>query len=164
MSDKASRECGGCTACCFTHSVAREDGPVTKVFEWCTHCTQGVGCSIYEARPHACSTYRCAWLRGTLDDDKRPDRWGIVVDIWPIPNESKLFVNLWEATSGRMYAPDIQATVKVLIVAGKYVVACRPIDRNEQLHFPADMAEVDQLRFVNAVIRHIREREREAAA
>src|ERR1700730_4090526 len=44
--------------------------------------TENVGCKIYETRPAVCAGWYCGW-RGMryLDDDWRPDRCGVLIDI-----------------------------------------------------------------------------------
>ena len=158
------RECGGCTACCFTHSVARAGIPVTKMFEWCGHCTQGVGCSIYENRPGSCRTYKCLWLLDSLDESMRPDRWGIVIDIWEVPGEELKLANFWECVKGRFAAPDIQAMIQGLIATGRYAVAGRPMNRDQPLYFPAGMTDAEKLRFLQAAVQELIQQQDAAAA
>jgi hypothetical protein len=79
----ATRECGGCTACCTIHRVKDRafEGGEKPGFTDCVHQVAGVGCGIYEDRPRACRGYRCQWLMGLgiLGDEDRPDRSGVVV-------------------------------------------------------------------------------------
>lgn len=84
MPETAKRSCGGCTACCHTHSV-NMDGVQTRPFETCTHCVSGKGCAIYNKRPYSCSIYRCLWLTN-LPEEMRPDTYGVVLDVWTVPN------------------------------------------------------------------------------
>lgn len=164
MGDTNTRSCGGCTACCFTHSVARDGRPVTPMFEWCGHCEQGVGCSIYAERPYSCSVYRCAWLlQKELGEDKRPDRWGIILDLVTIPGEEKRLLMVWEAKPERLRDDDVKEAIKGLLGLGRYVISTHSVNGNELL-FPADMPEADQVSFVTAAIRHRDERMRQAGA
>jgi hypothetical protein len=71
------RQCGACTACCFTHAVTAIG---KRSREWCPHCEIGVGCSIYLDRPEQCRGFSCLWLRGGWGDEQdRPDRLKVVV-------------------------------------------------------------------------------------
>jgi hypothetical protein len=53
------RDCDGCTLCCKVMEVQEIAKPGGQ---WCQHCTTGVGCGIYAARPRACSAYVCGYL------------------------------------------------------------------------------------------------------
>jgi hypothetical protein len=77
----AGRECGGCTVCCKTLKInVPELKKLAAVL--CEHCTAGVGCRIYEARPSVCKGWYCGWRRMRyLNDDWRPDRCGVLIDI-----------------------------------------------------------------------------------
>ena len=73
--------CGPCTACCKVYSIPAIAKPAGK---WCQHCTVGVGCQVYEARPEACIVYECFWLQSQrrekpLGPELRPDRCKVVV-------------------------------------------------------------------------------------
>jgi Fe-S-cluster containining protein len=44
------------------------------------HNLNGGGCAIYPVRPKVpCRTFKCAWLQGVMDEDKRPDKSGYVM-------------------------------------------------------------------------------------
>lgn len=73
------RNCDGCTMCCKLMRV--EDKPSGT---WCTHCTIGGGCQIYEARPEECRSFHCGYLRmPQLTEDWRPSKCRMVVAIGP---------------------------------------------------------------------------------
>ena len=77
----SGRECGSCTVCCKALKI---DAPELKKLAavLCEHCTGGVGCKIYETRPAVCKAWYCSWRRmGYLNDDWRPDRCGVLIDI-----------------------------------------------------------------------------------
>lgn len=64
----AGRECGECTMCCKLFaipSLGKGEGV------WCSHCTIGTGCQIYEQRPQECRDFFCHYR---LDTDV-PERW-----------------------------------------------------------------------------------------
>ena len=76
----SGRECGGCTVCCKALKI---DVPELKKLAGvlCRHCT-GVGCGIYETRPPVCKEWYCGWRRlPDLDDQWRPDRCGVLIDV-----------------------------------------------------------------------------------
>lgn len=72
------RECGACTLCCTTSAVPELGKPFG---EKCGHCA--VGCGIYAIRPRSCRSFECAWLKGELPEDMRPDLSGVVVEHLP---------------------------------------------------------------------------------
>ena len=73
------RGCGACTVCCKTLKI---DAPELKKLAGvlCQHCSQGVGCKIYETRPQVCQGWYCGWRRMQhLNDEWRPDRCGVLI-------------------------------------------------------------------------------------
>jgi hypothetical protein len=80
LTPRPARACGGCDACCSTIGVRDVPGMGPKpAHTRCAHQSPS-GCGIYEGRPQACRTYRCAWLEGQGDDGDRPDRAGLILD------------------------------------------------------------------------------------
>nr|ACN58747.1 hypothetical protein AKSOIL_0069 [uncultured bacterium BLR3] len=76
-----NRECGSCTMCCKALKI---DVPQLKKLAAvaCEHCAEGVGCKIYETRPPVCKGWYCGWRRmGYLNDEWRPDRSGVLIDV-----------------------------------------------------------------------------------
>ena len=78
-SDRGSRNCGPCTACCdgWMSSETLE----MSAGRACKHRVEG-GCSIYENRPDdPCKVFRCAWLSSPSDYDEsmRPDLIGTII-------------------------------------------------------------------------------------
>jgi len=75
------RECGGCTVCCKAPKInVPELKKLAAVL--CEHCTEDVGCRIYETRPSVCKGWYCGWRRMQyLNNDWRPDRCGVLIDI-----------------------------------------------------------------------------------
>jgi hypothetical protein len=53
----------------------------TAGYAWCKHCTVGVGCRVYDARPAECRDFHCLWRLGFGADEDRPDRHGVVIDL-----------------------------------------------------------------------------------
>lgn len=71
------RECGNCSACCWTHCIEALSKPMHTT---CAHqCAKG--CAIYGDHPHECKLYLCGWRRGYGKDWHRPDLSGVVIDI-----------------------------------------------------------------------------------
>ena len=72
--------CGSCTACCRVFAIPKMDKPAGK---WCTHCSIGKGCKIYDTRPQTCIDFTCLWLESHYHDadmpiEARPDRCKVV--------------------------------------------------------------------------------------
>lgn len=44
----------------------------------CEHLTK-LGCGVHATRANECRQYQCAWLRGSLDAEHRPDRMGLIL-------------------------------------------------------------------------------------
>lgn len=67
MTDKAyvqplaDRSCGKCMLCCKLPEI---DDPDLKkpALQWCSHCSPGKGCQIYDRRPQTCRDYFCLWI------------------------------------------------------------------------------------------------------
>jgi Fe-S-cluster containining protein len=68
---KARRQCGPCTACCFSFAVTLDDGP-KPACEVCKHLSAR-GCGIYHKRPTECRTFECMWRSGFFNEEMRPD-------------------------------------------------------------------------------------------
>jgi hypothetical protein len=72
------RECGDCQACCTLLFIEELKKPERE------RCPQQCkkGCSIYVDRPPSCSSFRCRWLQGdpNLERRDRPDRLGVMFD------------------------------------------------------------------------------------
>ena len=76
------RACGDCSACCVHLKIDQTElqKPADVA---CEHLAKPSGCSIYESRPSVCRTWNCAWrIFPWLDDSLRPDRTGILVDLY----------------------------------------------------------------------------------
>ncbi len=115
------RTCGGCTACCFTHSVDM-DGVTTGFYSLCVHCTPGTGCAIYDARPRSCRVYKCLWRATDLNETLRPDRSGVVIDTWEFTDVGATFLLLWEVEPGSLERPRMKALVEQLFATQKYIL------------------------------------------
>lgn len=67
--------------CCLVTAVPETQKPANMACEFCTE-----RCTIYENRPGSCKDFNCAWLRGAMDEDMRPDKSHVVIEI--LPDES----------------------------------------------------------------------------
>lgn len=116
------RTCGGCTACCFTHSVMV--GSRKKPSEtWCTHCECG-GCAIYKERPHGCQTFTCLWLQGEIEEARRPDVSGVVMTM-QVGGYFKKTVCVYETASGNVFGSEAIASVSPLVMSGYVAILFR---------------------------------------
>lgn len=120
-----SRECGECRACCTALRVEgvpmRPDLRSRLVYrkqegEECIHLApKGPACMIYDVRPKACREWSCGWLtEQVLDEEQRPDRWGIIVDERP-PTPG--FGPTWmvhETRDGAFFEPGPHAFIETL--------------------------------------------------
>jgi hypothetical protein len=73
--------CGTCTLCCKLLDIPELEKPMNR---WCTHCTPGSGCRIYESRPAPCRDFACVWLESQKEEKPlppalRPDKCKIVL-------------------------------------------------------------------------------------
>jgi hypothetical protein len=123
------RGCDGCQACCTVVGV-QELGKV----HWtrCQHqCSDG--CAIYENRPGSCHGYSCLWATGLLegDEERRPDRLGVIFDLRTDGSESgdsvkpgdRVIIQAWEVWPGALDQPHVASLVDC--VAEKCLVAVR---------------------------------------
>jgi hypothetical protein len=75
------RQCGDCQLCCWVLPT-EEIGKGANCR--CKHQRAGRGCAIHSHKPMSCSLWNCRWLvNDDTDDQPRPDRSGIVLDIIP---------------------------------------------------------------------------------
>jgi hypothetical protein len=122
------RGCGDCQACCTVVGVQELDKP-----HWtrCLHqCASG--CAIYEQRPRTCHGYSCLWAAGLLegDEERRPDRLGIILDLRTIGSDSvkpgdKVVIQVWEVWPGALDERNAAGLVnqiaeKCLVIVRRY--------------------------------------------
>jgi hypothetical protein len=82
------RACGDCTLCCTVLAIDQPDIQ-KEAGVTCRHCRDG--CAIYEARPVLCRDYHCGWRQlPILDEDWRPDRSGVFVEVEVIDGETAI--------------------------------------------------------------------------
>ena len=72
------RQCGECTLCCLVPEVPEMNKPINTM---CKHCDKG--CTIWPDRPKSCRAFDCAWLRGAMNDDMRPDKSHVAIEVLP---------------------------------------------------------------------------------
>ncbi|MEO6536787.1 MAG: hypothetical protein ABIT47_03755 [Candidatus Paceibacterota bacterium] len=94
----------------------------------------------------------------------RPDRWGIVIDTLDIPGEQVILLYFWEYTEGRYADHDVQQIIKGLAETGKFIVVGRPMNKEQEFHFPSTMTEEDSIRFAESITTYFESRETEAKA
>ena len=70
------RQCSDCTLCCKILGVADLKKPAR---EYCPHCEINHGCKIYESRPKECVDFRCAWLLGSIPEELKPSKTGVMI-------------------------------------------------------------------------------------
>ena len=104
------RTCGTCMACCLWLGI-------TELKKWpgqsCKHLDGRIPdkrCTIYEKRPTACSNYLCAWRAGLGPAAFRPSDCGVLVTLYPSPEDDKRFVATMhafdKAKAGHPLDPD----------------------------------------------------------
>lgn len=76
---RPAKECGTCFACCVYIGVEELRKHAGRA---CTHLNGHLSnrCGIYEKKPLACSTYKCAHLQGF--EVPRPDIAGYIINIY----------------------------------------------------------------------------------
>ena len=60
----------------------------------CPHHIPGKGCAIYGSHPAECKDYACAWLTGSLPEEMRPDKIGILTSAKCLNEENYLMNKL----------------------------------------------------------------------
>ena len=105
----SERTCGTCVVCCVYPSI-NESTLKKDALKACEHLDNvpdpprsqergntfdmplfesehyrgpsNANCTIYKNRPACCSHYRCAWIDGFGDEQDRPDKAGMVFDVY----------------------------------------------------------------------------------
>jgi len=135
-----ARECGECTMCCKVMGIEELEKPAGT---WCTHCTTGRGCSIYDRRPAECRAFVCAWLQSDVfGEEWKPSRCKFA--LWAEPGNVNLKVSVdparpdaWRKEPYYSYFKTwvrerIDRGGKVVILTGKRAIAVLP-DRDIDL-------------------------------
>ncbi|MBK8261728.1 MAG: hypothetical protein IPK80_10355 [Nannocystis sp.] len=96
---REARPCAECTVCCTVMEVRELGKPGGRA---CPHLCAS-GCGIYEARPPSCQRFDCLWRLGFARDEDRPDQFGVMFEIAPPDQDSKIqAVIAFEATAGAL--------------------------------------------------------------
>ena len=96
----SERRCGTCTLCCKVLTIPEFGNPSGQ---WCPHCVQGRGCTIYPNWPNECRAFQCGYLMWPeLGEHWRPSRSKLVVAFKPDGMEIVFHVdpgvpNAWRA-------------------------------------------------------------------
>ena len=72
------RQCDGCTVCCSVLMVPELQKPM---YETCKFCDKG--CTIYKIRPKSCRTFECAWLKGDMSKEMKPNKVHMMIEHFP---------------------------------------------------------------------------------
>lgn len=117
-----ARACGGCTACCKTHGLNKEDTLgifLKRPGEWCQYCDKGRGCRIYgePERPNICRTFSCAWLDGNFYLEDRPDRVKLVVEAQQNTFAGTVLL-LWGLTPDSFRSPFAEERIRKTLLLG----------------------------------------------
>jgi len=141
---KGKRLCGSCSACCHTHSVFGENLKIlTRSFETCEHCITNTGCAIYSSRPSSCRTYKCMWLQGFGEDEHRPDKLGLVIDIFITETGQNILI-LWETEPKNMESPKAQQYLEKFLSVNKWTIIQMYSDGSSNVHFSSQISEEEK--------------------
>ncbi len=95
----SNRTCGTCTLCC---KVMRIDALQKPMGVWCSQCTPGKGCKIYDTRPDECRVFYCLWrVDSECGDIWRPERCKMVVYVEGMGNRIAISVDPGAPTKWR---------------------------------------------------------------
>lgn len=116
-----TRDCGECKACCVVFDVPSLAKPAGQK---CAHLCPS-GCAQYASRPDACRDYRCAWLDGLGEEEHRPDRIGLVLDVQAATGK-RGFVRATETMPGASRDPVGKAVLDEIARGGASIVVQSP--------------------------------------
>lgn len=116
----SARSCGDCTVCCTLCYVPELDKGEGKK---CKHCDKG--CVIYESRPKSCRNYKCEWLKGELPDNMRPDKSGVMIEVYPL----MVAVMLAPGHTLQTLSKEVLLALDEYVKAGKPVIATGQVVR-----------------------------------
>ena len=116
------RVCGACTACCKTHPIVEIDKPAGS---WCSQCDVGHGCRIYAERPTSCREFQCQWLKGSWEENDRPDKTKVVIDFSIYPSIGRTMMLFEVAIGGldRRFA----SLVRKAAIKARYAIQLVPV-------------------------------------
>lgn len=113
-----TRQCGDCSACCYTHGVEEINKP--KYTACAQQCISG-GCLIYQQKPDSCTRFECAWHEGIIgNEEHRPDITGLVFWSMHPSNWRRGFktLNVIEGEDDAHLTPQGQAFMKNVLSQG----------------------------------------------
>jgi hypothetical protein len=142
---KEPRRCGTCTLCCKLLTIPEFGNPSGQ---WCPHCIQGRGCTLYPDWPDECRAFQCGYLMWPeLGEHWRPSRSKLVVAFKPDGMEIVFhvdpgFPNAWRAepyyTEIRNMARDAEgAATTIFVQIGRKIIVVFP-DREVDLGVVAE--------------------------
>ena len=128
------RRCGTCTLCCKLLTIPEFGNPSGQ---WCPHCVQGRGCTLYPDWPNACRAFQCGYLMWPeLGEHWRPSRSKLVVALKPDGMEIVIhvdpgFPNAWRAepyySEIRSMARDAErAAYTIFVQIGRRIIVVFP--------------------------------------
>ena len=131
-----NRSCGSCTLCCTVQGI-KEGMPGTPNGEKLpnmacpyakTHAPSCGGCTIYETRPQECVSYQCMWLGGFGGSGDRPDKLGVLFEVYGREESEKPYVGVRTLRRGLEKNPRVQRLIAGLRGQGVLTVAIHPED------------------------------------
>ena len=109
-----SRSCGTCSACCTWFGVTALHKFSGKTCKFLDGRNPAARCTIYSARPEACSSYQCAWRIGVMSESSRPDRSGFVVSAY----EERFVIQVFDAQrSGTLEHGPLYEALRILLTS-----------------------------------------------
>lgn len=103
--------------CCKIPSVPELKKPVNI---WCSFCSIGKGCEVYERRPPTCREYVCLWLTDGLGENLRPDKCKVIFE----PFTAGIYLALCDTSRPDAWkAPTVRKAIMEILKTGKAVVA-----------------------------------------
>jgi hypothetical protein len=144
-----ARRCGTCTLCCKLLTIPEFDNPSGQ---WCPHCVQGRGCTLYPNWPEPCRAFRCGYLMWPeLGEHWRPSRSKLVVAFKPDGMEIVIHVdpgipNAWRAEPyhseirgmaghalGSAYSIFVQIGRRIIVVFPDHEVDLGVVEEDERI-------------------------------
>jgi hypothetical protein len=139
------RCCGTCTLCCKLLTIPAFGNPSGQ---WCPHCVQGRGCTLYPDWPNECHAFQCGYLLSPeLGEHWRPSRSKLVVAFKPDGMELVIHVdpgvpNAWRVEPyyseiRNMAGRAAQTATTIFVQIGRRVIVVFP-DRDVDLGIVAE--------------------------
>lgn len=115
-----SRQCGSCYTCCVALGITELKKYPTQA---CNHLdgkdNPEKRCSIYNTKPKACNTYRCARLEGLGSDNQKPNLSGLLITIYadkekPFPHFTATIIITNEKICGSISEGNLNISIQDL--------------------------------------------------